>query len=44
MCPISRKEVKEAAFSLGAKKAPRPYGFQGVFLQSNWSLVADKVF
>lgn len=30
--PVSEDEVREAVFSLGAYKAPKPYGFQGFFL------------
>lgn len=30
---ISREEVKKAAFELGAKKAPGPDGFSGIFYQ-----------
>lgn len=39
--PYSEEEIKQAAFSLGALKAPGPDGFNGLFFQKNWLTVKD---
>ncbi|KAK4278800.1 hypothetical protein QN277_016598 [Acacia crassicarpa] len=43
MSPVSREEIKAAAFSLGSTKAPGPDGFSGIFYHSAWSDIADSV-
>ena len=43
MSPVSREEIKSAAFSLGSTKAPGPDGFSGKFYHSAWPEIADSV-
>ena len=43
MLPVSREEIKSAAFSLGSTKALGPDGFSGKFYHSAWSEIADSV-
>ncbi|KAL4377090.1 hypothetical protein GQ457_02G030170 [Hibiscus cannabinus] len=38
------EEVKTAAFSMGADKAPRPDGFPGCFYHSFWDIIKDDMF
>lgn len=42
--PISREEVKEAAFQMGPLKAPGSDGFPGLFYQKYWDVVGEDVF
>lgn len=39
LAPVSEEEIRLAAFSLGALKAPGPDGFNGLFFQKNWDCV-----
>ncbi|KAH7841883.1 hypothetical protein Vadar_003252 [Vaccinium darrowii] len=41
---ISKGEVQQAAFHMGALKAPGSDGFPGLFYQSYWDKVGDDVF
>jgi len=41
---VSREEVKQAAFQLGATKALRPDGFNGLFYQNHWDIIEDDIF
>ncbi|KAL6183177.1 hypothetical protein ACLB2K_044588 [Fragaria x ananassa] len=43
LAPFSMDEVKDAAFQLGALKAPGPDGFPGLFYRKYWSIVNDIV-
>ena len=40
---VTKVEVKEAVFQLGAFKAPGPDGFSGVFYQKCWGIVKEDV-
>lgn len=40
---IMEKEIKNAAFQMGGKKASGLYGFQGLFYHSFWELLVAKV-
>lgn len=37
--PITDDEIKKAAFSIGALKAPGPDGYNGLFFQQYWDIV-----
>ncbi|CAL9016477.1 unnamed protein product, partial [Prunus brigantina] len=39
--PVSDEEIKEAAFQLGANKAPGPDGFSGVFYHHYWDIIRE---
>ncbi|KAM1011440.1 hypothetical protein FF1_046643 [Malus domestica] len=41
--PISEDEIKEAVFNMGGSKTPGPDGFQGLFIQSYWDIIAADV-
>ncbi|KAM1485803.1 hypothetical protein ACFX2I_000066 [Malus domestica] len=41
--PISDLELKEAVFNMGGSKAPGPDGFQGIFFQSFWDIIATEI-
>lgn len=41
---ISLEEVREAAYQLGALKAPGPDGFPGIFYQKYWRLINEVIF
>lgn len=41
---ISQEEVREAVFQLGAIKAPRSDGLNGLFYQSQWPVVREDIF
>ncbi|XP_026409985.1 uncharacterized protein LOC113305093 [Papaver somniferum] len=41
--PLSDEEIRVIAFQMGAKKAPGPDGFTGLFYQSYWDIVGDNV-
>lgn len=41
--PISNMEIKDAVLNIGAAKALGPDGFQGIFFQSFWDIIAAKV-
>lgn len=43
MLPVSETEIKKAVDSLGATKAPRPDGLNGLFYQNHWEIVKDDV-
>lgn len=40
---VTEDEIQRAIFSLGALKAPRPDGFNGLFFQKNWASVKKEV-
>lgn len=42
--PVSREEVKMAAFQMGPLKAPGSDGFPGLFYQKYWHIVGEDVF
>ncbi|XP_054806229.1 uncharacterized protein LOC129308879 [Prosopis cineraria] len=42
--PVDDIEIKNAAFSMGAFKAPKLDGSQAHFFQSQWDVVGDKVY
>ncbi|KAK4268485.1 hypothetical protein QN277_025138 [Acacia crassicarpa] len=44
MTPVSKEEIKKAAFSLGGSKAPGPDGFSGTFYHSAWPEIGDSVY
>ncbi|KAK9928646.1 hypothetical protein M0R45_025770 [Rubus argutus] len=39
--PFSMEEVKNAAFQMGADKAPGPDGFNGIFFHKFWSIINE---
>ncbi|OMO88682.1 reverse transcriptase [Corchorus capsularis] len=41
--PFGSEEIREAAFQLGAHKAPGPDGFNGIFFQEFWDIVGETV-
>lgn len=41
---VFEEEVRRAVFSLGASKAPGPYGFNGIFFQKNWENIKEEVY
>lgn len=41
---MSREELKQAIFHLGATKAPGPDGFNGNFYQASWEEVSETLF
>lgn len=41
---VSREEVKQATFQLGATKAPGPDGFNGLFYQTYWDFLQEDIF
>lgn len=41
--PVTETEIKAAAFSLGALKAPGPDGLNGLFYQKNWECVKEDI-
>ncbi|KAK9912300.1 hypothetical protein M0R45_036169 [Rubus argutus] len=44
MCkPITEEEVKDAAFQMGAHKAPGPDGFHGIFYQKFWNIINETI-
>ncbi|KAM2008256.1 hypothetical protein ACFX16_003170 [Malus domestica] len=44
MCsPIFDIEIKDAMFNMEGAKAPGPDGFQGIFFQSYWDIIAAEV-
>lgn len=42
--PISEEEVRDTVFQLGPTKAPGPNGLNGLFYQSQWSVVHEDIF
>lgn len=42
--PVSREEVRKAAFQLGARKSPGPDGFSGMFYREFWPTLGDEIF
>ncbi|CAN6585206.1 unnamed protein product [Malus baccata var. baccata] len=40
---VSMEEIKTAAMKMGGLKAPGPDGFQGIFYQSQWDIIAFDV-
>lgn len=42
--PFTKLEIDEVVKILGALKAPGPDGFQAIFYQKNWDIVANKVY
>ncbi|CAN6570663.1 unnamed protein product [Malus baccata var. baccata] len=40
---VSVEEIKTAAMKMGGLKAPGPDGFQGIFYQSQWDIIASDV-
>lgn len=42
--PFTKADVDMAINSMGSLKAPGPDGFQALFYQKNWALVAPKVY
>lgn len=40
---ITFEEIKEAVFSMHPEKAPGPDGFNPMFFQTYWSIVANDV-
>lgn len=43
MSEIHESEVKNAIFSPGANKAPRPDGYSGIFFQKSWHIIGQDV-
>lgn len=43
MKEVTDKEIKEAAFDLGALKAPRPDGLSGIFYQTHWEAIKSDI-
>ncbi|KAM1134878.1 hypothetical protein ACFX19_044654 [Malus domestica] len=41
--PISDMKIKETMFNMGGAKAPGLDGFQGIFFQSYWDIIAMEV-
>jgi len=41
---VTREEVKQAAFQLGANKAPGPDGFNGLFFHNHWDIIHDDIY
>ncbi|BFG30782.1 hypothetical protein CerSpe_170560 [Prunus speciosa] len=39
--PVLDEEIKEAAFQLGASKAPGPDGFSGIFYHNYWGIIRE---
>jgi len=42
--PITKEEVQQAVFQMGASKAPGPDGLSGLFYQSQWHLIQEDIF
>lgn len=42
--PVSRREVRDALFSMAPYKTPGPDGFQPVFFRTYWNIVAQDVW
>ena len=42
--PFTKTEIDDVIPQLGALRAPGPDGYQALFYQKNWALVADKVY
>ncbi|KAF7813704.1 reverse transcriptase [Senna tora] len=40
---VTVDEIKNAVFSLGARKAPGPDGFSGTFFHSTWETTSDQI-
>ncbi|XP_074297070.1 uncharacterized protein LOC141627746 [Silene latifolia] len=40
--PVTKKEIKEAFFSIPNHKAPGPDGFSSAFFKDSWSVVGDE--
>lgn len=43
MAPVTKDEIKEAAFNLGSTKAPGPDGFLGKFYHASWDEISNNV-
>ncbi|XP_074299186.1 uncharacterized protein LOC141630235 [Silene latifolia] len=43
LAPVTKKEIKEAFFSIPNHKAPGPDGFSSAFFKDSWSVVGDEV-
>ena len=41
--PVSVEEIKAATVNMGSLKAPGPDGFQGIFYQAHWEVIASDV-
>lgn len=41
---VSREEIKQTTFQLGATKAPRTDSLNGLFYQTHWDILQDDIF
>jgi len=41
---VTREEVMQAAFQLGANKAPGPDGFNGLFFHNHWDIIQEDIY
>ncbi|XP_074297176.1 uncharacterized protein LOC141627869 [Silene latifolia] len=43
LAPVTKKEIKDAIFSIPNHKAPGPDGFSSAFFKDSWSVIGDEV-
>lgn len=42
--PVTKEEVQQVVFQMGATKAPGPDGLSGIFYQSQWHIIHEDIF